>query len=118
MRFLPRGETPRDSVPEKPGKKGGRPVAALPPEDDGRTSEPAKGGSRSFRSRSPTTSGRTGSGNSRDGSPAKKTAFVCMRLGAETIAESMYPTIQPESILLIDKKPDLGPLFPPPESGY
>lgn len=40
--------------------------------------------------------------------PEKPDRLVCVKLGPTAIAESMYPTIQPESVLVVDRNPDHG----------
>lgn len=38
-------------------------------------------------------------------SPEKPDRLVCVKLGPTSIAESMYPTIQEESVLVVDREP-------------
>lgn len=38
--------------------------------------------------------------------PEKPDRLVCVKLGPTAIAESMYPTIQPESVLVVDRDPE------------
>lgn len=39
--------------------------------------------------------------------PQEPDRFVCIKLASVGVAESMYPTIQPESLLLVDRRPSL-----------
>lgn len=45
-------------------------------------------------------------------SPEKPDRLVCVKLGPTSIAESMYPTIQPESVLVVDRDPDRSRIEP------
>jgi transcriptional regulator with XRE-family HTH domain len=38
--------------------------------------------------------------------PEKPDRLVCVKLGPTAIADSMYPTIQPESVLVVDRDPE------------
>lgn len=44
--------------------------------------------------------------------PEKPERLVCVKLGPNSIADSMYPTIQPESVLVVDRDPDRSRIEP------